>query len=167
MEPLPTPYDIAPLPQFAYSPGLLVWLLLILVLLVGAFAIILSDRRGHGRVAASAIRQALAELDLCAQSLDSRSGEDLRHTLFRASLLARRLLAVLHDPSVVNLSPAELAAWAERTALPAPIARLARQIPELEALKFAPQLDPARCRAALDELRARITERADIQESSA
>ena len=100
--PIPTPYDILPLPVFAWVPGVAIWALVALILFLGFFLVkwICRSPRSEPQQALLLVRtelQALASSDL--------PGSEV---LGRLSLVLRRYFSVLAGKDLSSLSLREL-----------------------------------------------------------
>lgn len=100
--PIPTPYDILPLPVFAWVPGVAIWALVALILFLGFFLVkwICRSPRSEPQQALLLVRtelQALASSDL--------PGSEV---LGRLSLVLRRYFSVLAGRDLSSLSLREL-----------------------------------------------------------
>ncbi len=147
-DPLPTPYDIAPLPHFAFEPSASTWIifgLAALALALLALAIRYAGlRRQSPARAAQTLRSRL--LSMRAQSPQANT----RHTGEELSLLLRRFLASRFGASIPALSRTELEDYYLRYP-EKPWADLFRAVITLEDTKYSPQpSDAATVKALID-----------------
>jgi len=99
-EPIPTPFDITPIPYVAWEPSGYVFLLLFVALIIVALGIVLRNRRPGSRHA-RVVRQLLRDLD---RTEVSASGIECE----RFSRLARRILSFLVGMDLSGYSADEL-----------------------------------------------------------
>lgn len=141
--PLPTPYDIAPIPYFPSSPGLREWIAFVVLGLVAL--LLLQTRRagGSGKPALHApkviAREALSRI-LAEASAAQISPEAMRRALFEASLVLRRLVGAATGVPAAELTSSELQAMAESETAPlsGPARDLIRVALTLDEYKFRP-----------------------------
>ena len=143
-KPLPTPYDITPIPLFPIIPGTLAWLVVaaLAVLVALLIARIPLSRRGSP---ASAVSTAEKELRL----LRSRD-LDAKELLTGVSLVARRLLTALTSHNVRSCTAAEIRAGAAEQ--PEPLRPLLLAAAEIEELRFLPALSRAQANVRVETL---------------
>ncbi len=149
---LPTPYDITPLPFFAYEPGARDWLMVGVVTIVVLGVILFISRRSRRNSTIEAISFALSELMAL-----RRDGEKVlsKDRLARASLIVKRLASSLLGAPIAQFSPNELRRYVESD-LSAGSKQLLERILALDAYKYQPdtaELPPA---AVLGELIALV-----------
>ena len=147
MKPIPSPYDIMPLPRFAYAPGPIEWSILA-ALAVAAAALLFFLRRcsARRRSRTNVLRIAIAEMEkLAAVQAD-------REALAKTSLILRRAVSYWRDVDITALAPAELNALllSGRAGIPTAVGEL---ILWLEKHKFAAaakfEIDPNMIKAAV------------------
>ncbi len=131
-----TPYDIQPIPYFAYTPSTLVWLLCAAAALAVLY---LAIRKRRSKLArnASFVTQ---ELERCLEKLQHEAC-DLKTALAGSGLLVRRFLALELDQPVHAMGRRELSALIEVSNNPHLIS-LAGQLLRLETATYLPEIDP-------------------------
>lgn len=148
MNPLPTPYDILPIPYFAPEPGAAVWggvLLLFLLLIASAW---MPRRKRPARRSPPPYPFHDAESAI-KKLMDSKSIR--KEDLFE---LSRKLKAVIHayeDRDISMLSPGELEA-APGDNSPNALSEFARQVASLDRLKFDVDFNESKARWAISTL---------------
>lgn len=122
-----TIYDIAELPNFAYTPGLTEWVLLVLgsVLALGAAAF--ARRRSRVHLADKSFALVCSEID----ALSSATPEQLA----RLSRLVKRYLSLCSDPELPAMSKSELLALADKHRGNA-LERLVRQLAAIDDQRY-------------------------------
>lgn len=114
LEPLPTPYDILPIPYFAYAPGYLEWLMVLTAALLLLAAVVIFYRRNVAsnsqslpnffQIAESAFQQAMQEC-----SANPQQGCPWAKVI----LVAKRFLSVAEQVDFSSMTPAELKEFIE------------------------------------------------------
>jgi hypothetical protein len=138
-EPLPTPYDITPIPIFAYIPALSTWLVL---LALGIVAAALAYGFGRGgrlrRERVNSYRLLLSELASLRAGMEAAAPTKFaKDTISRLSLLLRRYITLRGGTAVWQLSPAELTQTIKGLQS-APLKKLMQSVLALEQMKYAP-----------------------------
>lgn len=151
MDPLPTPFDILPLPGLPLRPSPIAWGLLLLLLGIGLF---LATRKSKSRVTRfEVIQQARREIESLSLPL---SKADL--TLVASRL--RHVAEVLSGEPCTTLSAQELLCLAAATPV-SPVAPLFRFLAELDQMRFAPEISAERaatCHSAALQLLGALPE---------
>ncbi len=132
MDPLPTPYDILPLPGLPISPGPLAWGVLLSMLAIGILLTSRKPRPSSNRF--HVIQQAEKEIESLSLPLSKADlallASRLRHV---AEVLSGKPCTALTGQELVELS----ASTSQRE-----IAALLKLIAELDQVRFAPTLAP-------------------------
>ena len=145
-QPLPTPYDITPIPFFPIVPGIVAWIIVAIIAMVIAAIIarVPLSRRGSP---ASALNTAEKEL----RSLQSREIEP-KELLSGASLIIRRLLAALTSLNLRSATAAEIREFAQ--AQPDSIQSLLRAAATIEETRFIPAVSREDASRFVEELQS-------------
>lgn len=145
---LPTPYDITPLPIFAFEPGVREWLGFVVLVLAIMTVVSFIARRARRNSPIEAFSFALAEL----MTLRRESERDLsKERLARASLIVKRLASALSGSPIAQFSPNELREYA-RSASNSSLSPLLLRVVELDSFKYQPDGATLPSSAALGEL---------------
>lgn len=132
--PIPTPYDILPLPRFAFVPEAQHWLVLIAVLLIFAvFSRLMLRRRNADGGALLDERTAIQRLEQLAE-ICADGGDPAVEALFSASLIVRRALSSKFDRDLTRLTCTELKMAFDSTPLRG--SALQSAVLKLERLKY-------------------------------
>jgi|GEM_PF-4551463 len=97
--PAPTPYDITPIPFFAFEPGLYLWVLAIILIILSIFLVRRLKKNKKPVSKATAISVAQRSIE----KLDSSAGADLR-----LSFILRRLTSHLTGLPFLSLTAVEI-----------------------------------------------------------
>jgi hypothetical protein len=106
-QPLPTPYDIAPIPYVPWTPSSHEWFLLLLATLIGLVLIAVWHLLKRGRRLSGVVDQLLKEIERSSHNTSTASTD-------RISRTARRVIEHTTRHDLGGLSSDELAAYAER-----------------------------------------------------
>jgi hypothetical protein len=147
MQPLPTPYDITPLPAFAYAPGLSDWLLVVGLLSVLCVLVFVVSRFRGKRRSLDPFAVAISELG----SLSANRGMKPKEALARASLLVKRLGEHLNAGPLPHMTPRELHTFVAQGTSPELIA-LINEAAAIDDLRFAPEILPEEVQTRLRRL---------------
>lgn len=148
MQPQPTPYDITPLPAFAYAPGLGDWLLVLgLVCAFAASTLMVLRALNKRRRSLDPFTIALSEL----ATLSAHHDMSTKESLARASLLVKRLGQHLNAGPLPHMAPRELLNFVENCSS-AELRALIAEAATIDTLRFAPALPPEELRARLGRL---------------
>ncbi|MBN8548036.1 MAG: hypothetical protein J0M12_01845 [Deltaproteobacteria bacterium] len=131
----PTPYDITPLPYFAYQASLSDWGLLLVTVAILFLVLSLLGRRHRMRGTVEAF--ALARSELIRLRSDNVSGLS-KESSSRASLTVKRLLSSVLGLPLAQLAPRELSQELERSKSPA-LKRLLQLVIELDSYAYQPE----------------------------
>ena len=143
MDPLPTPFDIAPVPGVPFTPSLLLWLIVLGLLLIPCILVVIIGRRSS--------RKPLAPITLATRQLKELALESTtKQIASEAALILKRLLAAQFGLAVEALSGEELTRMGmeERSELARVLAPL---IGELDQVRFSASEDGARIQALLNQ----------------
>jgi len=148
MPALPTPYDITPLPYYAYEPGLWEWLVFSAVVAAIFLCVVVVARRSKQRRSIESFGFALSEL----MKLRGESGQCLeKNQLARLLLIVKRLAGSVIGMPIAQLAPAELQKFLEGALSPA-VKELLTRVRELESFKYQPDDAPLPPSTILSEL---------------
>ena len=110
-EPLPTPYDISPLPQFAFEPSTELWIICLSVSILVVFILAVCNWMfSRRRSPEKAVNKALERISRIQSNLTQENSKNCAEEL---SLVLRRFLSTYFAQDLVSLSNSELTAWAK------------------------------------------------------
>lgn len=133
MDPVPTPFDITPIPVFAFTPGVIAWITvigsaLLILLILKLFEKRILSRKSKG---SAAIESAIKELE----ALLGRELLDPKAALSSAQRTVRLAIAVSEPPfngiHPTEMSSKELSEWQQSAA--APLGKILEQIIGIES----------------------------------
>ena len=152
--PLPTPYDIVPIPYFPVEPGLLAWLAVgVAAILVG----LLIARIPLSRRSAPASAVATAQRELAALSQRSPEAKEL---LGEASLIIRRLLAALGAVNLRSASAPEIRQLSQSQ--PEQIRPVLEAAARIEETRFLPSVSQEVAEIEIEALSTALREARDL-----
>lgn len=131
----PTPYDITPLPYFAYQASLSDWGLLLAAIAILFLSLGIVGRRQRLRGTIEAF--ALARSELIRLRSENSTGLS-KNSSSRASLTVKRLLSSVLGLPLAQLAPRELGAEMERSKSAA-LKRLLQLVMELDSYAYQPE----------------------------
>ncbi|MCB0340104.1 MAG: hypothetical protein KDD53_10895 [Bdellovibrionales bacterium] len=160
MNTVPTPFDIAPIPQFGFEPSSSLWLLLGFFALFTVLIVILVNRT-RSRASRSPFELAIKDLNLLESRFQSET--NLTDFLTRTSLIAKRALETANGipvgtRNISQLSAAELLQFSKKCSDPC-LKSLCSQLVELDTIRYKPDpINATDARAIFNEIKVKITD---------
>lgn len=130
--PLPSPYDILPIPYFAWAPSLAVWLILVVAVLVTAILIRISAGKVQADFYGPALDAAIEEIKSIL--LSPKFNDELELARDKASIVGRRALAAVQSMPFASMGPEEIRAASED--LQGAIKKAALALKDIEELRY-------------------------------
>lgn len=150
IEAAPTPYDLKPIPFFAYEPTLMVWIAAFCALatVLGVLFLLARQRRYNANSKfGGAFERASSDL----KRLIKNTNDNAREVLTEASALTKRVLAATNVAELRERSPSELRDIA-RKGCPDEYRGIIGIIADVDERRWAPSLDPEVARTHLGAL---------------
>lgn len=147
--------DIADIPYFAFSPGIISWSIFCTVSLLSLVLLVYFLRRSNKYKSNSAFTEAIQILDNVIRSFGTGSNIAIKELVTRATLIVKRLLSRFENPAFSSASIKDienLSGESKNQELKA----ICQVLVSLENLKYQPFENPSESLQILNELRNKV-----------